>query len=275
MADKPATNAPRAGTPPAQSRPGTPPAQPPMFSTLVASKPPKEGKAGFLASFVSLVIHVAVVALMFWATMNISEANELDDEVIMDLLIPEEELPPPPPPPPPPVDEPPPPMDAAEPPPLGFQTLSPPTVILPDIPPPATNMNFDARDFSGEGAEGGRATGDPNREVTVEDISAAPRFTPMTVRPTIRNVEEVRRALMRFYPPLLRDAGIGGTVVMWFYIDVDGNVVRTQVNQSSGHAGLDDAASRVAELIDFTPAMNRDQRVPVWIQWPITFQPAN
>ncbi|HEX6640456.1 MAG TPA: energy transducer TonB, partial [Thermoanaerobaculia bacterium] len=74
-------------------------------------------------------------------------------------------------------------------------------------------------------------------------------------------------------PPLLRDAGIGGTTVVWILIDEEGNVVRTQVHQSSGHEGLDDAAMRVGEIIDFSPAMNRDRRVRVWLQWPITFQP--
>ena len=159
--------------------------------------------------------------------------------------------------------------------PQGFQTLSPPTVILPDIPPPSTDMNFDARDFSGEGVEGGRADGNPDREVTVEDIDAAPRFTPYTVAPVVRNREEAARALQRFYPPLLRDAGIGGTTVLWFLIDEQGNVVRTQVNRSSGHAGLDEAAQRVAEVMRFTPAMNRDRRVRVWVQLPIQWTTSN
>ena len=56
------------------------------------------------------------------------------------------------------------------------------------------------------------------------DISAAPVFTPMTVRPEIRNRPEVQAALMREYPAILRDAGIGGTVVVWFFITEDGVV---------------------------------------------------
>ena len=32
----------------------------------------------------------------------------------------------------------------------------------------------------------------------------------MTVRPNMRNREEVARAMQRYYPPLLRDAGVGG-----------------------------------------------------------------
>jgi TonB family protein len=48
-------------------------------------------------------------------------------------------------------------------------------------------------------------------------------------------------------------------------------VVRSLVNESSGHKALDDAALKVAEIIEFTPALNRDKRVPVWISLPITF----
>ncbi len=111
----------------------------------------------------------------------------------------------------------------------------------------------------------------PPEEVTTTDISAAPTFTPYTVRPDIKNRPEVARALEREYPPLLRDAGIGGTVQVWFFIDEQGRVQRTQVNESSGHKALDDAAIAVAEIIEFTPALNRDKRVPVWISLPITF----
>jgi protein TonB len=111
----------------------------------------------------------------------------------------------------------------------------------------------------------------PTETVTETDISAAPVFTPYTVRPDIKNRDAVARALEREYPPLLRDAGIGGTVQVWFFIDESGRVQRTQVNQSSGHKALDDAAIKVAEIIEFTPALNRDKRVPVWISLPITF----
>ena len=111
----------------------------------------------------------------------------------------------------------------------------------------------------------------PPEDVTTTDISAAPTFTPYTVRPSIRNRSEVSRALEREYPPLLRDAGIGGTVTVWFFIDEAGAVQRTQVDQSSGHPALDDAAIKVADIISFTPALNRDKRVPVWISLPITF----
>ena len=110
----------------------------------------------------------------------------------------------------------------------------------------------------------------PPSEVST-DIAAAPTFTPYTVRPDIKNRAAVARAMEREYPPLLRDAGIGGTVNVWFFIDEEGSVVRNLVNESSGHKALDDAALKVADIIEFTPALNRDKRVPVWISLPITF----
>jgi TonB family protein len=97
-------------------------------------------------------------------------------------------------------------------------------------------------------------------------------FTPMTVRPQLQNVGEVQQALQRAYPPLLRDAGISGRVMVWFFIDEEGRVARTQLHESSGHEAFDDAALRVAEVLKFSPAYNRDQRVPVWNSIPITFE---
>ncbi|MFC1662342.1 energy transducer TonB, partial [Gemmatimonadota bacterium] len=104
------------------------------------------------------------------------------------------------------------------------------------------------------------------------DMASAPTFTPYTVQPDIKNREEIQRALEGEYPPLLRDAGIGGQVLVWFLIDRDGKTRRVLLNQTSGHEALDEAALRVAEVIEFTPALNQDERVPVWISLPITFR---
>jgi TonB family protein len=105
----------------------------------------------------------------------------------------------------------------------------------------------------------------------LESLARQPVFTPMTVRPQLSNQAEVSRALVRNYPPVLRDAGIGGTPVIWFLVDAEGRVVRTQVSRSSGYAALDEAALNVAAVMQFTPALNRDQRVPVWVEVPIVF----
>ena len=112
----------------------------------------------------------------------------------------------------------------------------------------------------------------PPPEEEAVDISATVTFTPYTVRPDLLNVREVERALEREYPPILRDAGIGGKVTVHFFIDEEGSVQRTLVAETSGHASLDEAALRVANVFKFTPALNLDKVVPVWIAIPITFQ---
>jgi TonB family protein len=98
------------------------------------------------------------------------------------------------------------------------------------------------------------------------------RFTPYEVAPEFRNRSEYLRALERRYPPNLRDAGIGGTVVLWVYVDERGEAQETQVVTSSGYPEMDSAAEGVMrEVARFSPALNRDQRVAVWVQVPVTF----
>jgi len=104
------------------------------------------------------------------------------------------------------------------------------------------------------------------------DISETPVFTPMTVRPEIKNENEVIRAMEREYPAILRDAGIGGRVVVWFFIDEDGRVQDSRISETSGYTALDEAALKVADVYRFSPALNRDKKVKVWVQFPITFR---
>ena len=99
-----------------------------------------------------------------------------------------------------------------------------------------------------------------------------PTFTPMTARPEIINVAEIEQALMSQYPPILRVAGIGGVVTVWFFVSEEGRVLDRRVAQSSGQARLDEAALNVADVFQFTPALNEEQPVSVWIQIPLTFQ---
>ena len=113
----------------------------------------------------------------------------------------------------------------------------------------------------------------PPPEHTVEDdLSSAPRFTPFTVSPSILNRSEVARAMVDNYPPLLRSAGIGGTVRVYFFINEEGTVEDYRIQESSGHAQLDEAALAVAGLYRFAPALNRDKKVPVWVLFPIEFR---
>lgn len=106
------------------------------------------------------------------------------------------------------------------------------------------------------------------------DLSEQPAFTPRTVEPELRAAQraELQRYLERNYPPALRDAGIAARVVLWVFIDENGRVQNTRVVESSGYEAFDRVAQEGLRTVTFSPAMNRDQRVPVWIQLPISFQ---
>lgn len=104
------------------------------------------------------------------------------------------------------------------------------------------------------------------------DAGGVPFPTPMDVAPRLLNAREIQRALQAQYPPLLRDAGIGGVARVWFHIDARGRVVERRLHESSGYAELDRAALRVAERMEFAPALNRDRRVPVWVSMEIRFE---
>ena len=111
----------------------------------------------------------------------------------------------------------------------------------------------------------------PQLEEKVIADEEMPHFTPFTVAPDILNREEIVDAMRKMYPPVLRDAGVGGEVRVFFHIDETGHVTTTRLDQSSGYGQLDEAALRVASLYEFSPALNRDKRVPVWVSFPVTF----
>ena len=77
------------------------------------------------------------------------------------------------------------------------------------------------------------------------NVSDQPAFTPHEVKPELRNRTEFARALERRYPPLLRDAGIGGTVLLWVRLDETGEVLDTRLITSSGHDSLDQLAQEL------------------------------
>jgi TonB family protein len=116
------------------------------------------------------------------------------------------------------------------------------------------------------------AEGQEAAEPGVELVTEGPTFTPFTVAPSILNRAEIVAAMNAEYPPLLRDAGVGGSVVVWMFIDETGALRDYRIRTSSGHPALDDAALRVAEQFEFSAALNREEPVPVWVQFPITFQ---
>lgn len=99
-----------------------------------------------------------------------------------------------------------------------------------------------------------------------------PAFIPYDVPPELKNPGEVQDALKRSYPDHLRKNRIGGRVVLWVYVDEEGRVQKSRVQQSSGYPALDRAAKEVAAEMRFSPAMNRDRKTAVWVQQAIEFE---
>ena len=214
-----------------------------MEATLTANDRFKRSFSGWFWGSMTLatVLHFAVFA--FWPTLQAEDVSFSADEIEAIELPPEIEIPPPP------------------------EAIARPAT--PVIAEAAIDEDITIAPTTFEDNPVENLPPPPDQVET--DISAAPTFTPFTVAPDITNRPEVQRALEREYPPLLRDAGIGGTVNVWFFISEAGAVQRTQVNTSSGHTALDEAALRVADVFRFTPALNRDKKVPVWVALDITF----
>ncbi len=75
------------------------------------------------------------------------------------------------------------------------------------------------------------------------------------VRPSLRNGDDVQRALQRAYPSMLRDAGVTGETVLQFVIDENGRVEPGSVEiVSSSDEQFAAAARRVVSSMRFSPA---------------------
>ncbi len=74
------------------------------------------------------------------------------------------------------------------------------------------------------------------------------------------------------YPERARQAGIEGQVVVKALLNIDGTVMDVEVLKSSGNDALDEAAVSAARQARFTPAMQRENPVRVWVSIPFNFK---
>jgi len=215
-----------------------------MATTRIANDRFKDGFGNWFwgSLLVAAILHFAMFA--FWPEMSTADVSFTTDELEAIELPPEVEIPPPP-----------------------EQIARPATPVISDA-VIDEDITIAATTFEDNPIEN---LPPPPTASASEDLASAPRFTPFTVRPELRNRTEIARALERNYPPLLRDAGIGGETLVWFFIDENGRVQNTRINKSSGYDALDQAALTVASEMQFSPALNRDKKVPVWVAIPIVF----
>jgi TonB family protein len=59
------------------------------------------------------------------------------------------------------------------------------------------------------------------------------------------------------------------------FVDENGNPLKSQVQTSSGYPALDQAAAQVVQQMQFSPAMNRDKPVGVWVAQAVDFSVTN
>lgn len=157
----------------------------------------------------------------------------------------------------------------------------PPSVDVPEAPAPVERPDppvAGAVEVQGAAA----LAGDPERAAAAAPVPEPPRVAPTSVAgrpalvphdvaPLLEGRDRFRRRLARAYPDRLRRRGVEGVVELRFFVDARGDVSGVRVERSSGHPDLDRAARRMADRLEFLPALNRDRAVGVWVSQRICF----
>jgi periplasmic protein TonB len=73
------------------------------------------------------------------------------------------------------------------------------------------------------------------------------------------------------YPDSARRQGIEGTVIIKAYVTEQGRVQQVQVEQSTGHRDLDQAAVEAVGRWRFEPARRGRQPIAMWVSIPVKF----
>jgi TonB family protein len=153
------------------------------------------------------------------------------------------------------------------PPPQGFQTVVVITEIPTEIPPVNLNERFDPRDYSGVGVEGGIAQGVVGGTGPVPTDLAQVYVEAVVDEPPIRLSGPVLQ-----YPPLLKDAGIEGQVIIEVVIGVDGHPEPEsfRIIESTNKAFERPARDAVLGSV-YRPGRMRGQAVRVLVRQPVVF----
>ena len=222
-----------------------------MFNNLIESNRKSNKKGAFGLGFVSLVGHSLVVLGAVVATLT---AGEQTDEQTLDtamvFLNQQEEQKKP--------EETPPVVDVPQ---LkGFQTVVAPTDIPTNIPPINLQEQFDPKDYSGTGVEGGIGTGIVPSSDQVFMESVVEERPELLTRPPLQ------------YPDLLRQAGVQGRVLVQAIIDTLGRAEPASVKViQSPNPGFDQPAKNLVLKSLFRPARVHGRAVRVLINLPIDF----
>jgi len=181
---------------------------------------------------ITVVLHIALIyALIHGLARKIVEivTPPLETKIIEEIKPPQPDKPPPPPP--------------------KLETPPPPF-----IPPPEVNIQMPVQ-----------------MAPTITAVAPTPPPKPAPVVPTpprqaVNTAPVVNAASCDKpeYPPAARRANETGTVLLNFLIDVDGKVIESKVERSSGSRRLDEAARLGLELCNFRPATVDGKPTRAW-----------
>ncbi len=112
---------------------------------------------------------------------------------------------------------------------------------------------------------------DINVEIPQEDeIPDASVFTPFEQAP------QVVKRVQPNYPPIAQSAAVGGQVIVQFYVDKNGDVKKAKaIKATPPGLGFEEAAVDAIMQWKFTPALQREHPVGVWVAQTIKFEIKN
>jgi periplasmic protein TonB len=110
-------------------------------------------------------------------------------------------------------------------------------------------------------------------EVPVEEPPPVATTDVAPQEPTVADAQlAVQNRVEPVYPPASRRAGEEGTVTVRVLVDANGRPGQVQLQSSSGHSRLDEAAVAAIRKWRFAPARRGAQAVPAWTTVKVTFQ---
>jgi protein TonB len=194
---------------------------------------PRSSSRRLTGVIITIALHIALIyGLMHGLARKIVEivTPPLETKIIEEIKPPPPDKPPPPPP----------------------KLLTPPP---PFIPPPEVNIQVPMQ-------QAPTITASP----TPPPAPAPFVPTPAPVREPLRTNPVVQAASCEKpeYPPASRRAGETGTVLLNFLVDVNGRVIDSKIERSSGSRRLDDAARAGLELCKFQPATIDGRTTRAW-----------
>ncbi len=235
----------------------------PRFNTLIVSAP--EGnrlKKMVPNSLWSMTVHGVLIYLAVLATAGGAELiQDTQDTSLVYLVLeddkPDEAEPEPEP------EEAPAQVIALNAPAKGFQTVTAPIDIPTEIPPVDLSQQFDPRDFSGEGVEGGIFAGvEGGTALTTQDRATFTFREAAVDEPP----ERISGPPLR-YPEMLRQANIEGSVLLEFVVDTSGTVERESVKIiRATHDAFVSHATEAVVKSQYRPGRVRGLAVRVLVQ---------